>query len=76
MSYFAAISALPQFRKGNCTASTQPPRSQREASYPDICIPIGSPDLNCSEVPYSNIRVVGDDPHGFDGDNDGVGCEG
>ena len=23
-----------------------------------------------------NFKVVGSDPHGFDGDNDGIGCEG
>jgi len=34
------------------------------------------PDLDCDDVPYSNIEVVGSDPHGFDGyDNDGRGCE-
>lgn len=30
-------------------------------------------DLNCGDVPYKNFRVVGSDPHGFDGD--GIGCE-
>ena len=77
LGFWGQTNCLPsEFRKGNCTASTQSPRSQCEASYPNICIPIGSPDLDCGEVPYSNIRVVGDDPHGFDGDGDGVGCEG
>jgi micrococcal nuclease len=47
-----------------------------DPSYPDVCIPPPPPDLNCGDVPYKNIRVVGDDPHGFDGnDNDGLGCE-
>jgi micrococcal nuclease len=65
-----------EFRKGNCSATTQPPRRQCDPSYPDICIPINSPDLNCGDVPYTNIRVVGNDPHGFDGDGNGVGCQG
>jgi hypothetical protein len=45
-------------------------------SYPDDCIPSPPPNLNCDDkgVP-SNIKVKGDDPHGFDHDNDGVGCE-
>ena len=78
LGFWSEPNCLPaEFRRNNCTtASTQPDRSQCEASYPNICIPIGSPDLDCGEVPYSNIRVVGDDPHGFDGDGDGVGCEG
>jgi len=46
-----------------------------DSSYPDICIPSNSPDLDCGEIRYSNFRVVGSDPHGFDGDNDGIGCE-
>jgi len=46
-----------------------------DPSYPDVCIPPYPPDLNCGDIGYSNFRVIGDDPHGFDGDNDGVGCE-
>jgi hypothetical protein len=49
------------------------------ASYPDECIPPPPPDLNCSDIPYRNFRVLRDvadpDPHHFDGDHDGVGCE-
>jgi hypothetical protein len=45
-------------------------------SYPDTCIPPPPPDLNCDAVDDTNFEVVGSDPHGFDGDNDGIGCEG
>ena len=51
------------------------PEISCDPSYPDVCIPSPPPDLNCKDVP-SNIRVVGSDPHGFDEDNDGIGCEG
>ena len=44
-------------------------------SYPDFCIPPPPPDKDCDEVGGSNFTVKGDDPHGFDSDNDGVGCE-
>jgi IPT/TIG domain len=46
-------------------------------SYPDHCIPPPPPDLDCftPAVPWTNFRVVGSDPHGFDGNDDGVGCE-
>ncbi len=59
--------------------SPSPPRSNCDSSYPDVCIPpydqVG--DLDCADVPFRDIRVVGSDPHGFDGrDNDGIGCEG
>ena len=51
--------------------------SKCDTSYPDVCIPPYNQagDLDCADVPYSNFRVVGSDPHGFDGEGDGVGCE-
>ena len=49
------------------------------ASYPTVCIPPPPPDLNCSDIPYRKFRVRWDvadpDPHHFDGDHDGIGCE-
>ena len=51
------------------------PRSGCAPSYPGVCIPPYPPDLDCSDVPHRRFRVVGNDPHGFDGDRDGVGCE-
>jgi hypothetical protein len=51
-------------------------QSECDASYPDVCIPSPPPELNCDDegVP-ENFEVSGSDPHGFDGDNDGIGCE-
>ncbi len=46
-----------------------------DESYPDVCIAPYPPDLDCDEIIYSNFRVIGSDPHGFDRDNDGIGCE-
>lgn len=46
-----------------------------DPSYPTVCIPRYPPDLDCSDVNKRNFKVKGSDPHGFDGDNDGVGCE-
>ncbi|MHA1280068.1 MAG: hypothetical protein ACTSQ8_22980 [Candidatus Helarchaeota archaeon] len=43
--------------------------------YPYVCIPYPPPDLDCADIPYKRFAVVGCDPHGFDGDNDGIGCE-
>lgn len=49
---------------GNCSSS-----------YPGVCIPPPPPDLNCGDIAYGNFIVQGSDPHHFDGDNDGIGCE-
>jgi micrococcal nuclease len=51
-----------------------------EPSYPDICVPLDSPDLDCGDISARRFRVVWDvpnpDPDRFDGDHDGIGCEG
>jgi len=46
-----------------------------DPSYPTVCIPPSPPDLDCGDIPYRNFTVLSPDPHRFDGDNDGVGCE-
>ncbi len=46
-----------------------------DPSYPDVCIPVYPPDLDCGEIRYVNFSVLQPDPHGFDRDNDGIGCE-
>ena len=45
-------------------------------SYPTVCIPPPPPDLDCGDIPHRRFQVIGDDPHRFDGNHDGVGCEG
>ncbi|MBI2776418.1 MAG: HNH endonuclease [Chloroflexi bacterium] len=44
-------------------------------AYPNVCIPPPPPDLNCGDIAYRRFTVLPPDPHGFDGDKDGVGCE-
>jgi micrococcal nuclease len=53
----------------------QPTPSPCDPSYPDFCIAPPPPDLNCDQVPGSHFTVRPPDPHGFDGNDDGVGCE-
>ena len=51
------------------------PGQSCDSSYPTVCIPPPPPDLDCADVPYRNFAVRGADPHRFDGEGDGVGCE-
>ena len=55
------------------------PPSNCAASYPDVCIPPPPPDLDCGQVAQRRFRVLhtvaSPDPHRFDGDRDGIGCE-
>lgn len=64
---FSAAVAMP----------TGPTAAQQncDASYPTLCIPPGAPDLDCADVDQKNFPVRQPDPHRFDGDKDGVGCE-
>jgi hypothetical protein len=50
-------------------------QSNCDPAYPTVCIPSPPPDLDCSEISHRNFVVRSPDPHRFDGDNDGVGCE-
>jgi hypothetical protein len=46
-----------------------------DPSYPDVCIPPLPPDLDCGDIGAKGFSVLQPDPHRFDGDKDGVGCE-
>jgi hypothetical protein len=49
-----------------------------DPSYPDFCIAPPPPDLDCDSTALdgaSNFTVLEPDPHGFDTDGDGLGCE-
>ena len=52
-----------------------PPSGQCHPSYPGVCIPSPPPALDCGEITFRRFQVVGSDPHRFDGDRDGIGCE-
>lgn len=38
------------------------------------CVPLVNYDLDCPDIGFS-VQVIGADPHGFDRDRDGWGCE-
>ncbi len=46
-----------------------------DPSYPSVCIPPPPPDLDCADVPFHDFPVRPPDPHRFDGEGDGRGCE-
>lgn len=60
-------------------ADPTPPASNCDPSYVGVCIPPPPPDLDCGDITYRRFTVRWDvvrpDPHGFDGDRDGIGCE-
>ena len=54
---------------------SRPRGAECDPSYPTVCIPSPPPDLDCSDIPYTDFVVVPPDPHGLDMDEDGIGCE-
>ncbi|HKZ99355.1 MAG TPA: thermonuclease family protein [Thermoplasmata archaeon] len=58
-----------------CSSPPPPPPANCDPSYPDVCIPPPPPDLDCPDIEFQNFRVLPPDPHRFDGDGDGIGCE-
>lgn len=80
-NYRAAERAARSGGRGLWTrcAGPPPPGGNCHASYPTVCIPPPPPDLDCGQIAHRGFRVRHDvpssDPHGFDGDRDGVGCE-
>jgi micrococcal nuclease len=55
---------------GRCVRS-----DECDPAYPDGCIPPTPPDLDCSDVHERSFAVLPPDPHNFDGDHNGIGCE-
>ncbi len=46
-------------------------------AYPTVCIPPPPPGLDCRDIPHRRFPVDHryGDPHRFDADRDGIGCE-
>lgn len=68
----AAPTAAPQ--PAPAPAPAAPAGGNCDPSYPTLCLP-SYPDLDCGDVPATWFQVLQPDPHNFDGDLDGIGCE-
>ena len=56
------------------TVASGPGAGRCDPNY-SPCVPLTGHDLDCSDV-KGPIRVIGSDPNRFDGDGDGIGCQG
>ncbi|WP_436493179.1 hypothetical protein [Actinokineospora sp. HUAS TT18] len=78
--------AKPTTPRPKPTTTTVPPAPQPVAavptkpgcdpSYPTLCLPLTGPDLDCKQITQRRFPVRAPDRHGFDGNGDGIGCEG
>ncbi len=55
------------------TTSSLPPGSC-DPNYDGQCVPIAA-SVDCADIAGFDVIVVGEDIHGLDGDDDGIGCE-
>ena len=55
--------------------TSAPARRGCDPAYPTVCIPSPPPDLNCKDIRFRRFTVLPPDPHHFDADGDGIGCE-
>jgi hypothetical protein len=64
---------------GGGPAPPPPGGGRCAASYPTVCIPSPHLTWTAATFPYRNFRVRWDvpnpDPHHFDGNHNGIGCE-
>jgi hypothetical protein len=78
LSVVAAATLVPGLVLAGPSLATETSDANCHPSYPSICIPLGSADVDCPELRDQGLQdfeVVEPDPHRLDRDNDGVGCE-
>ncbi|WP_322796415.1 hypothetical protein [Tepidiforma sp.] len=46
-----------------------------DPAYPTVCIASPPPNLRCDDIPHRRFEVLPPDPHNFDGNGDGIGCQ-
>lgn len=51
------------------------PGAACDPGYRGACVPAYPPDVDCGQIPETGFASVGGDPHGLDGNADGVACE-
>ncbi|RUS93951.1 hypothetical protein DSM106972_094880 [Dulcicalothrix desertica PCC 7102] len=71
-----AVATYINFNPFTSQQQAQAPSGQNcDPAYPDLCIAPNSKNLKCSDVDKKNFKVLPPDPHGFDRDKNGIGCE-
>ena len=71
---FVVTSTCPSWLMSMQTSVTET-GANCDDSYVGVCIPPYPPDLDCGDIVARDFTVRGSDPHGFDGDGDGIGCQ-
>lgn len=65
-------------RRSEAAAAAPAPRplaGDCDPNYQGACVPRVPYDLDCPDIPATDFRSVGSDPHGLDREGDGLACE-
>jgi micrococcal nuclease len=60
---------------GKCVGKASGDHHSRDPSYPSVCVPPPPPALDCADITFRRFEVLASDPHNFDADHNGIGCE-
>ena len=55
--------------------AVEPIQPHCDPAYLGVCIPSPPPDLSCEDVEFRGFVALPPDPHGFDRNQNGIGCE-
>ena len=78
LSFAVVATVLLGFFVGGKSLATETASDGCDPSYPTICIPVASPDVDCADLRAQglhDLEVRPPDPHRLDRDRDGIGCE-
>lgn len=74
-----SYASLKPVSNGRTTERPTPTAGKCDPNYKGACVPPFPPDLNCPDLRDLGlelpVEVVRSDPHGLDGDGDGLGCD-
>ena len=70
-----SVASAPVTESVPITADSSTNTNECDPAYPGLCLPPGTGDLDCKDVSTRGFQVLPPDPHQFDRDRDGIGCE-
>ena len=74
MTLFLTVGTISLLTNFSFSQSTNQTR-KCDSAYPEACVKSLPPNLNCPDIPNTDFKFLPLDPHGFDRDENGRGCE-
>jgi micrococcal nuclease len=76
MAWQLTATALCAKHAARCATSYPTPTAEIcHPAYPYVCIAPRPPELDCKDIPFRNFTAWPPDPHNFDRNHNGIGCD-